>query len=340
MSEICPFTLKEIPKDSLQIANVYNASIAANSTHNSLPACGHRCTLLPLVRHINGIIVESASKRREHDDQRSIEKKRLSSLLPLCPVCQHETIVTICDGISNSILTRGTSTKTVPAAPSSQQQQQQRRQEGMTSETTASGVLRRRREENDPLEIGDRYDFLFFKYGKQTYNIALEKKSFGHGTSSSSSWISLVFFFIPNTLRGDGDRNYLLAQDRIGLALGMNLSSLKILHKGRVLYPDQNRSLDDISQILVDISKSDLESCAISKKKQQPSLVVMGTLVGMELNIQSSNNYGTYTGIAGILQFGIFHLVGYVRGLVGAVYLFAKSMVYFPPQSEHKDSSL
>lgn len=65
------------------------------------------------------------------------------------------------------------------------------------------------------------------------------------------------------------------AQARIACVLGMNLESdLKVLHNGKIVYPDPNASPRETSERMLSVSKRDI----ISRKK--PSLVVMGARSG------------------------------------------------------------
>lgn len=74
-----------------------------------------------------------------------------------------------------------------------------------------------------------------------------------------------------------GSRNYFfavpkeqLAQDRILVTLGQ----VQILHSGIVIYPDETKSAEDLSALLLEISKQDMVS------HKRPSLVVMGAKTG------------------------------------------------------------
>jgi hypothetical protein len=128
------------------------------------------------------------------------------------------------------------------------------------------------------------------------------------------------------------------AQHRIAQAFGMNLEhGLKILHKGKVLYPLQptpatkgahstTTTMTDLSDCLVKISESDWELSASIIKK--PSLVVMGTrsgkeefgrnptTSGLDLTAMARNVVGTFV----VLPFRILHFsISFVLQFVGSI---------------------
>ena len=93
-----------------------------------------------------------------------------------------------------------------------------------------------------------------FKYGKQFYKVSTDTRS----------WF----------------RTGRLSQHRIATVLSIHMKSLKIISKGKVIYPDSTKSEEELSQIILMTSARD---------KSKPSLVVMGTRLGSEL--RNSHQY-------------------------------------------------
>jgi hypothetical protein len=89
---------------------------------------------------------------------------------------------------------------------------------------------------------------VFFKYGKQYFRLTV--------APNARSW----FFFTQKSL----------AQERIANVFQMK--GLKIICKGKVIFPDPTRTNEAISQRLIELSTT-----------AKASLVVMGTRVGREL---------------------------------------------------------
>jgi hypothetical protein len=109
-----------------------------------------------------------------------------------------------------------------------------------------------------------------FKYGKQIYQlstIAVKPTK----TTPTSSWIWSFFSRVKDSSSTSTDETTtILAQDRIREA--MQFVDLKILHKGKVIYPCSIEE-EKISQQLLDLSSPN----------QKISLVVMGTRQGRQL---------------------------------------------------------
>ena len=134
----------------------------------------------------------------------------------------------------------------------------------------------------------------FFKYGKRMYRLSVarstrKKASLSTKTtpadknssrSNSSLWESVrdAWSMIQNSTRDD--TGPITAQDRIQYALG--LVGLKILHKGKVLYPSKSTT-EDLQSQNIELSKQLMEISNQDWQKSKPSLVVMGTLQGQEL---------------------------------------------------------
>lgn len=144
-----------------------------------------------------------------------------------------------------------------------------------------------------------------FRYGKQMYRLTVP-----FNDTNTSSWRNRI------VSGGSSSSSPCTAQDRIAQVLGMRLSNnLKILHKGKVLYPDPKSSLKDVSEHLLDISKSD------GLKKVKPSLVVMGTQIGKELHINQT------MGWFGMLTWGVSFVFRSFVHLLGGAFLFFRSIL-------------
>lgn len=107
----------------------------------------------------------------------------------------------------------------------------------------------------DGLAYDNKDDTVFFKYSKHQYQLTVTDNRF-------SLWRYLSF------------RSRHLAQDRISKLL--HIKDLRILCKGKVIYPDLSKTEEDLSQLLLDLSASSVQN------KKAP-LVVMGTRAGQEL---------------------------------------------------------
>jgi hypothetical protein len=109
---------------------------------------------------------------------------------------------------------------------------------------------------------------VFFKYGKQYFRLTVAPET--------RSWL----FFSQKSF----------AQQRIADVFEMK--GLKILCKGKVIFPDATKSDEEVSQRLLELSAS----------KTKASLVVMGTRVGRELQDRR-------VGIFSYLFHTAFHIV-------------------------------
>jgi len=150
-----------------------------------------------------------------------------------------------------------------------------------------------------------------FRYGKQNYFLSVPSSS-----SGASAW---SIFKKAST-----------AQDRIAYVLGMSTKNggLKILHRGMVLYPNTKRSASEISNQLIDLSKS---SC----KGAKPSLVVMGTRSGKEVTSAPGTASHSYRAVFfSLFQWGITFLFNTTRSVIGGIFLFAKSLFILPAHQD------
>uniref|UniRef100_A0A7S2XNP6 Uncharacterized protein n=2 Tax=Attheya septentrionalis TaxID=420275 RepID=A0A7S2XNP6_9STRA len=154
-----------------------------------------------------------------------------------------------------------------------------------------------------------------FRYGKQMYRLTVPSND-----TNTSSWRNRIVSGSSNSSRP------CTAQDRIAHVLGMRLSNnLKILHKGKVLYPDPKSSSEDVSEHLMDISKSD------RLKKVKPSLVVMGTQIGKELHMNHP------MGWFGMLTWGVSLVFRSFIHLFGGAFLFFRSILPSNDQPQNRD---
>jgi len=139
-------------------------------------------------------------------------------------------------------------------------------------------LLREDSERND----NENYDVVSFKFNKHSYHLAVLKEK---ETNYYLSRIKSIF-----GVNGGGVGGALietLAQDRIGKVLGMDSKrNTKVLYKGKVIYPNKGLSPKQISQKLIEISKSDQR-----EKRRNPSLVVMGTRKGENMVQRQPNNH-------------------------------------------------
>ena len=132
------------------------------------------------------------------------------------------------------------------------------------------------------------------------------------------------------------------ALSRIGGVLGVDVKhGMKIIHNGKIIYPDKTNN--DVSEKILSISSLD-----IAKKRKKPSLVVIG-IRKRQLYSQGSKSNAA-AGVKGIIfaivsmltprslwsnmSWGMGWTINTTKSLLGALYLFAQSMLY-PPQ--HRD---
>lgn len=134
---------------------------------------------------------------------------------------------------------------------------------------------------------------------------------------------------------------------RIGTVLGMDVNKMKLIHKGKVIYPTGESSADLISEQLFDISSAD-----IIRHRKKPSLVVMGlrkqqitTAMWTQQQQQQPSQSNTIYTIASLLSpWYIFQLItiGFswtfstTKSMLGGVVLFAQSILY-PPTRPRPD---
>lgn len=191
-----------------------------------------------------------------------------------CPVCFNSSVESIYDGVSHSLLLQC---------------------------NNESNLTDDNQDDRDKNVLMGAYDVVSFKFNKHAFHLTvlkqtIVKKEGGSILETCMTWVKHIFsniFRYGNRHDGpmkttDTDHSFLhvhsLAQERIGHVLGIDSKqNMKILHKGKVIYPissntknlglEETRNIfssDQISQHLIDVSNQD-------RKLNKLSLVVMGT---------------------------------------------------------------
>ena len=129
-----------------------------------------------------------------------------------------------------------------------------------------------------------------------------------------------------------------LAQDRIAAVLDIDKKNMKILFKGKVIFPIKDSlsvSPEDLSQKMVEISIKDLGPMS-SRKKNNPSLVVMGTprrkLAESQRFVGAGHlrHQNTWTGkFSHFIYLGMFSFISLLKTVAGATILLIKT--FFVP---------
>jgi hypothetical protein len=101
------------------------------------------------------------------------------------------------------------------------------------------------------------------------------------------------------------------------------LTHVKVLCKGKVLYPNVNQTSTDISNQLIEISENDVEN-----HHKKASLVVMGTRQGQGLHEPREGLFSILLGMGVKLIYNLFKLG---CGTVVYLYSFVK---HLPPPEE------
>lgn len=145
-----------------------------------------------------------------------------------------------------------------------------------------------------------------FKFGKQIYQLSTRSIIISATESEKQhedSWWMYFSSFILERRSSNSTKNKCtttLAQDRIANAL--NLASLKVLHKGKIIYPPPNdirkknendNSQEPTQEVLISrtiLKISDENWNNNNKTKKKVSLVVMGTLKERQLKGPTNNN--------------------------------------------------
>ncbi len=139
-------------------------------------------------------------------------------------------------------------------------------------------------ERNDSVGIdtlSEHYDVVSFKFNRHSYHLSVLKKN---DTNHYFDRLKSIFALFQRRSNVSSTLINTLAQDRIGTVLGIDSKlNMKVLCKGKVIYPNKDIPPQQISQKLIEISKSDQ-----NEKRRSPSLVVMGTRKG-EVFVQKSS---------------------------------------------------
>lgn len=156
-------------------------------------------------------------------------------------------------------------------------------------------------------ECTEACEVIRFKYGKKTYQLSMANTGSNEGktdkrpTSSvyGYGWIGMWFGIGTSRALKSPAPIQSLAQNRIATAL--DLATLKILHKGSVLYNSESSFLNNeeqqstISKTILKISEDDWDNSPGSKKKA--TLIVMGTHSANTLKEPPKSNEGAGSGI-------------------------------------------
>jgi len=197
---------------------------------------------------------------------------------PSCPVCLKQDITSIYDGISNSFLG----------------------------------------DNNHNNEWKKHYDIISFKFNKHLYYLTILKKEKQH------SWFrSVINRISPKKDCADNAVNYnsldiyTLAHERIAAVLEMDSKeNIKILYKGKVIYPNSLMTSEQISKNIIDISGVALSSSSSSPPRKVSShLVVMGTR-RCDV-IQEKKSYRTSNILKHVMSKRNYYLLGVVVLIFG-----------------------
>ena len=178
----------------------------------------------------------------------------------------------------------------------------------------ADRLLRKGKDEIDVEE----QQFVCLRYGPIHYYLSLRSSSSRIPTSSALS--------------------------RIEAVLGVDVKQMKIIHNGKIIFPDKTNSNQDVSEKIVSISSLD-----IAKKRKKPSLVVMGVrkqqayskgsisnaTVGVKDILLAIVSMLTPTSLWRNISWGMGWTINTTKSLLGGLYLFAQSML-FPPQHRNE----
>lgn len=165
--------------------------------------------------------------------------------------------------------------------------------------------------------------------------------SFRYGTVSYYLWVKSSPLSYSKFFSYGRRQN---AIDRIACVLSMNLRSMRIINKGKIIYPDTSKgtnsvSVDDISEQLLDISSADL-----IHRRKKPSLIVMGLrqpttaavgYYGLAMNVLLSiAKRLTPWHLFNMATWAIQCTFRATVSLMGAISLFVRSLLYPPPSTQ------
>jgi len=128
------------------------------------------------------------------------------------------------------------------------------------------------------------------------------------------------------------------ALSRIGAVLGVDVKQMKIIHNGKIIYPDKTNN-NDVSEKILSISSLD-----IAKKRKKPSLVVMGirhrqvhskgsisnAAIGVKDILFAIVGMLTPRSLWNSISWGMGWTINTTKSLLGGLYLFVQSILYPP----------
>ncbi len=175
------------------------------------------------------------------------------------------------------------------------------------------------------------HNLISFKYAAYNFHLAVSFED-----DRQFSMVQLLKSYGASIMGARSDGFGQLAQNRIMDVLDMEENNMKILHKGRVLFPIKGKSITprELSQKLIEISIADLQMIGEKKRRKSPSLIVMGTpkkkmeesqrFVGAgelryENTMRGKFSHFTYR--------GIFTFIHVVKTSFGATILLFKTML-------------
>lgn len=312
----CPFTEEDVNKiDPLLHAIPYNFE-------QSPPACGHECHLPSLVSYLH-------NSKNNTNTSASASKTNSGSLFGI-------KITDIYDDISNCVMLSKRSTR------------------------TGTCISDKNAADNANSHVDNTlasYDLISFKYAKQNYHLAVRAPISRKVKQQKKSFLqSIAYYIIPQSLYGsagsDSDNanpnHTKIAQDRIAHVLDMEMSNMKILFKGKVLFPikDDMTTPDELSRRLVEICTQDKctqhagyeEGKGKKKQKHNPSLTVIGTrksdmekarqFVDEEDARRKNNRFTGSTGMMFFVHKSIFSIVHGAKVVINFSLLWFKTILF------------
>ncbi len=173
-------------------------------------------------------------------------------------------------------------------------------------------------------------NFVLFKYNKQTFMLSLNhaKRRAWWDMRECTAQERIAYALGMNEanglkVRGGQQSLCLIGWTRVGIYSHL-LTHVKVLCKGKVLYPNVNQTSTDISNQLIEISENDVEN-----HHKKASLVVMGTRQGQGLHEPREGLFSILLGMGVKLIYNLFKL-----GCGTVVYLYSFVKRLLPPPEE------
>eukprot|EP00980_Cylindrotheca_fusiformis_P022081 scaffold8973_cov78-Cylindrotheca_fusiformis.AAC.2 len=124
---------------------------------------------------------------------------------------------------------------------------------------------------------------LCFKYGKVVFRLEYSRDTPlpppqpSAAATGRKDWRQWMFAFLPSTIKSSNQNIARTVPSYLAHVLGLELEHMKILHKGKVLYPSSSSSTQEEEETTFwEISQHDEEHAA-SRGSYKPSLVILGT---------------------------------------------------------------